>query len=212
VDGQILGFVTRYLPVGQREVTIESPTTPVFPTYATGLHRVEFEVLEPVTGFDEPVIFYYVREEPPGPPLGSLKLLAPGDLTHLPLAAEALPEFSWQPVQEGVVYHLQLYGLESGMTPEGFSGADFNGRKPLLAAMTRDTSYTLSVFDLDRIVPGLSYVWQVRAYQGQTGIAASQYRLVLFTPTPPRRDEGQGDSPPPDRAAEPAPDEENSGI
>jgi hypothetical protein len=55
-------------------------------------------------------------------------------------------------------------------------------------------------------------VWQVRAYQGQTGIAASQYRLVLFTPTPPRRDEGQGDSPPPDRAAEPAPDEENSGI
>jgi hypothetical protein len=193
VDGQILGYVTRYLPVGQREVAIESPTTPVFPTYATGLHRVEFEVLEPVTGFDEPVIFYYVREEPPGPPLGSLKLLAPGDRTHIPLAAEALPEFSWQPVREGAVYHLQLYGLEYGMTPEDLSSTDFSGRKPLLAAMTRDTSYALSVFDLDRIVPGMPYVWQVRAYEGQTGVAASQYRLVFFTPTPPGRDENQGE-------------------
>ena len=180
VDGQILGFVTRYLPVGQREVAIESPTTPVFPTYATGLHRVEFEVLEPVTGFEQPVIFYYVREEPPGPPPGSLKLLAPGDRAHVPLADDALPEFSWQPVREGVVYHLQLYGLESGVTPDGLSGADFNGRKPLLAAMTRDTSYALSVFDLDRIVPGMPYVWQVQAYEGQTGIAASHYRLVFF--------------------------------
>jgi hypothetical protein len=179
--------------VGQREVAIESPTTPVFPTYATGLHRVEFEVLEPVTGFDQPVIFYYVREEPPGPPLGSLKLLAPGDRTHIPLAAEALPEFSWQPVREGAVYHLQLYGLEYGMTPEDLSSTDFSGRKPLLAAMTRDTSYALSVFDLDRIVPGMPYVWQVRAYEGQTGVAASQYRLVFFTPTPPGRDENQGE-------------------
>jgi hypothetical protein len=205
VDGQILGYVTRYLPAGQREIAIESPVAPVFPTYATGLHRVEFEVLEPVTGFDEPVIFYYVREEPPGPPLGSLKLLAPGDRTHIPLAAEALPEFSWQPVREGVVYHLQLYGLESGMTPEGLSGTDFNGRKPLLAAMTRENSYTLSVFDLDRIVPGMPYVWQVQAYEGQTGVAASQYRLVFFTRTPTGRDEGQADAPAPGGTEEPRP-------
>jgi hypothetical protein len=121
-----------------------------------------------------------VREEPPGPPLGSLKLLAPPDRTHIPLAAEALPEFSWQPVRDGVVYHLQLYGLEHGMTPEDLPSTDFSGRKPLLAAMTRNTSYTMSVFDLDRIVPGMPYVWQVRAYQGQTGIAASQYSLIYF--------------------------------
>jgi hypothetical protein len=205
VDGQILGYVTRYLPAGQREVALESPASPVFPTYAAGLHRVEFEVLEPVTGFDEPVIFYYVREEPPGPPLGSLKLLAPADRTHIPLAADGLPEFSWQPVKEGVIYHLQLYGLESGMTPEGLSGTDFNGRKPLLAAMTRENSYTLSVFDLDRIVPGMPYVWQVKAYEGQTGVAASQYRLVFFTRSTSRQDEGQGEPPAPGGGDEPRP-------
>jgi hypothetical protein len=166
---------------------------------------VEFEVLEPVTGFDEPVIFYYVREEPPGPPLGSLKLLAPGDRTHIPLAADALPVFSWQPVREGVVYHLQLYGLESGMTPEGLSGTDFNGRKPLLAAMTRENAYALSIFDLHRIVPGMPYVWQVQAYEGQTGVAASQYRLVFFTRTSPRPNEESGEPPVPGRAEEAQP-------
>jgi hypothetical protein len=205
VDGQILGYVTRYLPAGQREIALESPTAPVFPTYATGLHRVEFEVQEPVTGFDEPVIFYYVREEPPGPPLGSLKLVAPADRTHIPLAAESLPQFSWQPVKEGVVYHVQLYGLESGMAPEELSGTDFNGRKPLLAAMTRENSYTLSIFDVDRIVPGMPYVWQVQAYEGQTGVAASQYRLVFFTRTSSPQDEGQGEPPAPGGTEEPRP-------
>jgi len=205
VDGQILGYVTRYLPAGQRQVAIESPAAPALPTYATGLHRVEFEVLEPVTGFDEPVIFYYVREEPPGPARGSLKLLEPGDRTHIPLAIEGLPEFSWQPVKEGVVYHLQLYGLEGGMTPEGLSLTDFKGRKPLLAAMTRETSYTLSIFDFDRIVPSMPYVWQVQAYEGQTGIATSQYRLIFFTRMPSRQDGDQGKPSVPGKTVEPQP-------
>lgn len=202
VDGQILAHVTRYLPAGQREVTIESPASPVFPTYATGLHRVTFEVLEPVSGFDEPMIFYYVREMPPGPPLGSLKLLTPQDRTHIPLTMEALPEFSWQPVQEGAVYHLQLYGLEGGMTQETLSRTDFSGRKPLLAAMTRENSYSLSIFDLHRIEPGMSYVWQVQAYQGQTGVAASHYRLIFFTPSPSGQHEKRQESTPSEKSTE----------
>lgn len=183
VDGQILAYVTRYLPSGQHEAVVESPASPVFPTYATGLHRVTFEILEPVTGFDEPNIFYYVREEPPGSPPGSLKLVTPPDRIHIPLTAEFLPVFSWQPLEEGAVYHVQLFGLKSGMTPEKLSRSDFSGCKPLLAAMTRESSYPLSIFDLHRIVPGMPYVWQVQAYRGRTGIAASHYRLIYFTGT-----------------------------
>lgn len=211
VDGQILSYVTRYLPAGQREVVIESPAAPVFPTYATGLHRVEFELLEPATGFDEPAIFYYVREQPPGPSLGSLKLLAPQDQTRIRLSVEELPKFSWQPARKGVVYHLQLYGLDKGLTPSAVSRTDFSGRKPLLAALTKDTSYALSVFDLHRIVPGMPYVWQVQAYDGQSGIAASQYRLIFFIRTPPGQDGGRESSPPAEQTKSSEPDRDSSG-
>ncbi|MEZ4601471.1 MAG: hypothetical protein R2940_16910 [Syntrophotaleaceae bacterium] len=189
VDGQVLAHVTRYLPAGKRDIALASPTTPVFPTYAGGLHRVEFEVLEPLTGFDEPVIFYYVAEAPPGPPLGTLELLDPPNLTRVELSSEDLPTFSWQSAGDDVIYHLQLYGLESGMTPQELSREDFSGRKPLLASMTRENSYTLSIFDVGRIVPGMPYVWQVQAYRGQTGIGASHYRQIFFHPPQTQPDE-----------------------
>ncbi len=186
VDGQILNHVTRYLTAGVREVTLSSPLTPGFPTYATGLHRVEFELLDPVPGFNEPIIFYYVSDEPPGPPLGSLKLITPLERDHIRLTPDALPEFSWQPARDGVVYHFQIYGLETPAAQQDVSRLDFSANKPLVAALTKKTSYTISIFDLNRIVPGIPYVWQVKAYNGRTGIAASLSRLVYFiTPAGP---------------------------
>ena len=184
VDGQVLEHVTRQLTAGLQEVVITSRVTPAFPTYATGLHRVEFEIIAPEPQFNMPVLFYYVSDDPPGPPLGSLQLIAPLERQHIRISVEHLPEFSWQPARPGVVYHFQIYGLESIAALEDVSGIDFSGSKPLVAALTRETSYRISVFDFDRIIAGIPYVWQVKAYDGQTGVATSKSRVVYFTTTP----------------------------
>lgn len=183
VDGQVLEVVTRQMTAGLRELAITSPVTPGFPTYATGIHRVEFEILNPEPGFNSPVLFYYVSDEPPGPPLGSLKLIAPLERQHIRLSPDHLPEFSWASSKPGVVYHFQLYGLESPAAIADVSRMDFTGKKPLVAALTPETSYRISIFDFDRIIAGMTYIWQVKAYDGQNGIANSRSRLIYFTPS-----------------------------
>jgi hypothetical protein len=60
---------------------------------------------------------------------------------------------------------------------------DFSGNQPLVAALTPETSYRISIFDFNRIIAGIPYIWQVKAYDGQTGIATSRSRLVYFTPS-----------------------------
>ncbi|MBN2427392.1 MAG: hypothetical protein JXK94_03550 [Deltaproteobacteria bacterium] len=180
VDGQLLSYVTRYLAPGIREVNITSPVAPSFPTYASGLHRVEFEILDPAPGFSEPIIFYYVSDTPPGPTPGSLRLISPLEKAHILIARDNLPEFSWQPAGNGVVYHFQIYGLGSPAAVQDLSQIDFSGHKPLLAALTRDPSYKISIFDLERIIPDIPYVWRVQAFNGRTGLAASFSRIVYF--------------------------------
>ena len=182
VDGQVLEMVTRPLTAGISEISVTSEITPGFPTYATGLHRVEFEIIDPVPGFVQPVVFYYVSDTPPGPSLGSLRLIEPVDRQHIRLHKEALPAFSWESVRSGVVYHFQIYGLETPAGTRDLSRMDVTGQKPLVAALTQDTVYRISVFDVDRIVPGIPYIWQVKAYDGNTGVAASLSRVVYFTP------------------------------
>lgn len=182
VDGQILEMVTRPLTAGISEITVTSGVTPGFPTYATGLHRVEFDIIDPVPGFVQPVVFYYVSDEPPGPSLGSLRLITPVDRQHIRLHKQALPEFSWEKGRPGVVYHFQIYGLDTPAAAQDLSRVDMTGHKPLVAALTQEPAYRISIFDVDRIVPGIPYIWQVKAYDGNTGVAASLSRVVYFTP------------------------------
>ena len=182
VDGQVLESVTRPLTAGISEISVTSQVTPGFPTYATGLHRVEFEIIDPVPGFAQPVLFYYVSDVPPGPSLGSLRLITPVDHQHVRLHKEMLPVFSWEPVRNGVVYHFQIYGLETPAAVNDLSRVAIAGHKPLVAALTQDTVYRISIFDVDRIVPGIPYIWQVKAYDGNSGVAASLSRVVYFTP------------------------------
>ncbi|MBN1142277.1 MAG: hypothetical protein JXB25_10875, partial [Deltaproteobacteria bacterium] len=95
-------------------------------------------------------------------------------------------------------YHFQLYGVETPAVLEAAAGSDFSGRKPLVAALTREPFYLLSIFDLGRIVPGIPYLWQVQAFEGETGIAASHARLIYFvTPFGPAVPVGGGSAPPP---------------
>ena len=181
VDGQIVNHVTQYFNAGIREIAITSPITPSFPTYATGLHRVEFEVIDPAPGFREPVIFYFVNNDPVGPPADSLKLVTPIERDHIQPKPDMLPVFSWQPVGNGLIYHFQIYGIESNTAQQNIAQLDFSNHKPLVAALTKEPSYSISIFDLPRIIPGIPYIWQVKAYDGQTLVATSLSRLVYFT-------------------------------
>ena len=182
VDGQILEVVTLPLTAGISEISVTSRVTPGFPTYATGLHRVEFEILDPVPGFAQPVVFYYVSDAPPEPSLGALRLITPVDRQHIRMHKKAMPEFSWERGRPGVVYHFQIYGLQTPAAVRNLLKGDMTGHKPLVAALTREPKYRISIFDVDRIVPGIPYIWQVKAYDGNTAVAASHSRVVYFTP------------------------------
>lgn len=180
VDNQILQFVTQRLNPGTGAVTIDSPVVPAFPTYASGLHKVEFDVLEPAPGFTEPAIYYFVTESEPLPAAGSLKLLRPMERDQLLYSGGIPPQFSWQTVAEGVLYLFRLRSLD---LPDKISGTvtDGSGDGDLLtAALTRDAVFSLTPFDLVKLRPGRPYLWQVQAFRGAEMIAISHERLVYF--------------------------------
>ncbi len=181
VDGQILRVVTQQLNPGLREIIIASPLTPSFPTYGTGLHKVEFEILDPIPGFDEPIIYYFVTEAYTGAPLGSLKLAEPLERAYVLFSPKQFPRFSWKPAGEDALYRFRLYRLDAVATFDSLAPLALAYQKPLLAAVTKKPFYDLTVFDLDDIVLGSPYCWQVQAFEDNAMVGASAYRLIFFT-------------------------------
>ena len=181
VDGQILSVVTRQLNPGQQEIVIPSPLNPPFPTYGTGLHKVEFEILNPPLGFDEPEIYYYVTEAYTGAPLGSLKLSGPRDRDRVLFSAAQFPRFSWQSSGEGSLYRFRLYRLDAVATFDSRAPLAFAYQKPELSAVTKAPHYDLGMSDRDAILLGSPYCWQVQAFKDDAMVGASFYRLVYFT-------------------------------
>lgn len=196
VDGQILGFVNRQLTANMRETIIASPAFPSLPTYATGLHSVRFEVQEPALTFETPTIRYFVTaEDQVSATMTPLKLIAPPARKHLPLDGESRPVFSWEGLPERAIYLFRILSLEPDAVAIPTTGMDTS--KPVLSARTAQASYTLSPFDLGRLATNTPHAWQVQAYQGSKLIAASDFRIVLFSGTPtdvelimPLRDQG----------------------
>ena len=179
VDGQPVGLVNRQLTAGRREAVIASPTVPALPTYATGLHTVRFEILEPEPTFEIPSLLYFVTATDAVPQWESLELSAPPARAHLALDAADRPAFSWQPIPERAIYLFRIVALDPEAVTIPLTGLDT--RTPVLSARTAGSSYTLSPFDLDRLATNMPYAWQVRAYQGNVLVAASDYRIVLFS-------------------------------
>jgi hypothetical protein len=180
VDGQILAFVTRYLYPGMRTATIDSPSVPSLPTYDTGLHRVEFEILQPEPGFEEPTIFYFVSVQPGEAAVGTLRLSGPPDRATIPLDTVNPPEFSWvAPGGAEPIYHFALYPQAVPGMVDRSDGAD--GAEPAIRARTDQTSYALSPFDLEKLSPVAPYVWQVEGFVEGRRVFASPFRTVFFT-------------------------------
>ena len=195
VDGQVLGFVTKQLVPGMREAIIASPAVPAFPTYATGLRTVRFEILDPVPAFDLPVLQYFVTAEERIPNLPSVALQAPPDRSHVALSSESPPVFSWSAGPEGATYLFRLFTLE----PEAMTRplTDLDTSAPVLSARTGRNYYMLSVFDLAKLITNSPHAWQVQALIGGKPVAASEYRVVVFSGaaselelTVPLRDQG----------------------
>jgi len=194
-DGQILGFVTKQLLPGMREAIIASPAVPAFPTYATGLHTVRFEIQDPAPTFDLPGIQYFVTAEERIPNLPAIGLQAPQDRDHVALSSESPPVFSWTPAQEGATYLFRLFTLE----PEAMTRplTELDTSTPVLSARTGRNYYMLSVFDLAKLVTNSPHAWQVQALVDGKPVAASEYRVVVFSGaaselelTVPLRDQG----------------------
>lgn len=180
VDNQVLQFVTLRLNPGQNEASVASPVVPDFPTYAGGLHKVEFEVIEPQPGFTEPAIYYFVTEQERLPEIGSLKLITPLERDRLEFGIGILPQFFWQAVEGGALYLLRIRSLDASVDVVDLFGDGLNPEKTLTAAVTRQPFFTLTPFDLTKIQPGRPYLWQVQAFRGTEMIAVSRDRLVYF--------------------------------
>ena len=172
VDGQILGFVTQQLYPGIEKVSIKSPDVPPFPTYATGRHSVEFEIIEPTPGFTEPVIYYDVTEGDGEIAPGLIRLISPADNATVPMPSGpgSYPEFRWQAVSTKYTYRFEI--IPGGPRAE---------ETPLVGAEMAAGSYTLSQMDVERLSQSLPYRWRVRAYNGQRVIGASVFRTVYFS-------------------------------
>jgi hypothetical protein len=173
VDGQVLGFVSQHLPPGRRHVTLESPDTPPMPTFDTGRHRVELEILDPAVEFDEPIIDYYVVRDRNSELQKPIRLVSPTELARLPVHKDAFkgPLFRWGPLEGASVYVVELHNART--LGEGRN-------QPVLTARTRDTTYSLSSFDLLKLIPSTSYAWRVMAVDGDFVIGKSGSRAVSF--------------------------------
>ncbi|MBW2095900.1 MAG: hypothetical protein JRI80_13530, partial [Deltaproteobacteria bacterium] len=186
VDGQVLGYVSRYLYAGIRDATIESPDVPGLPTYDTGRHSVELEIIQPTPPFHEPVIYYYVTQETGGGTPQTLQLISPDDhaTVSLSMAGGTGPEFQWETPAEAGLYHFELYPAYS-VAPHGatlpFGGGTTSGSPtPIISADTQQGTYTLSQGDLDNLQPGVEYTWHVQAFKGNELVAASVFWTVTF--------------------------------
>ncbi|MBW2138240.1 MAG: hypothetical protein JRH06_11875 [Deltaproteobacteria bacterium] len=190
VDGQVIGYVTQYLYPGIREITIESPDVPGLPTYDTGQHSVELEIIAPAPPFDEPIIYYYVTGigEPGGPGLPSfesINLISPeaNALVTLARRGGTGPAFRWETLSPVSTYRFEIFAARTaaqrGTLPPG-SGGSSGSQQPLVSADTDQGIYYLSELDMDRLEPGVEYLWRVRGFQGNNLVALSEERPVSF--------------------------------
>ena len=186
VDGQVIGYVSQYLYAGVREVSIESPGVPGLPTYDTGQHSVELQIIQPTPPFEEPIIYYYVTQETGGGTPQTLQLISPDNNATVPLSmAEGTgPEFRWETLSSQHMYHLELYSAYSA-APYGatlpFGGGTTSGSPvPIISANTQEGFYSLSQANMDSLQPGVEYTWRVQAFQGNELVASSVFWTVSF--------------------------------
>lgn len=169
-----LNPVRQYLTGGSPQ-TLRSPT---LPTDSSGFYLVRFRITDPVPGFEQPVLRYFVSSGKPGEvlpvvPIGLVlpahqSLLAPDDV------------FAWEPIRGARAYQLEVY---EAAPQAGDSLPDLGGetatRVPALPATPpvtgmlvpgTQTKTTLSASARTHLPPGGRYLWRVLAIGGDGSV------------------------------------------
>lgn len=166
--------VRQYL-VGSDKQTLRSPD---LPTDSSGLYLVRLRVTDPVPGFDQPVLRYFVSSGKPGEvlPIMPIGLMMPPHQTLL--APDTV--FAWEAIRGARAYQIELYARI--MTPADklpSLGDDASTTPPTLPStppvtgmlvVGTQTQTALSVTARSHLQPGKIYLWRVLAIGGDGSI------------------------------------------
>lgn len=169
-----LTSVRQYL-VGSDKQTLRSPD---LPTDSSGFYLVRLRITDPVPGFDQPVLRYFVSSGKPGEvlPIMPIGLVTPAHQTLL--APDTV--FAWEAMRGARAYQIELYAR--AMTPADklpSLGDDASTAPPALPStppvtgmlvVGTQTQASLSATARSHLQPGKIYLWRVLAIGGDGSI------------------------------------------
>jgi len=172
-----LSTVRQYL-VGSDKQVLRSPN---LPTDTSGFYLVRLRVTDPVPGFDQPNLRYFVSSGQPGEklPIMPIGLVAPA--SQILLAPDAL--FAWEPIRGARAYQIEVYArprTSGDSLPD--IGGNATGAAPALPAtppvtgmlvVGTQTQTTLSTATRTHLQPGQTYLWRVLAIGGDGSIVGA---------------------------------------
>src|SRR4030042_1353364 len=163
VDGRILSHVNQHLISGN-SITLQSPKTPMIPTFDTGTHIVKFVITSPASTVPLPsVLFFVVPTDYAGKPV-VIKLVSPKRKSMLEYAPV---KFEWEKFDSKASYSIQF-----------FKGPK---EKPVFSICLFETSYTVPESALKRIfIPGEKYYWRIIGCCTENNLGESQLREFTF--------------------------------
>lgn len=166
--------VRQYL-VGSDKQTLRSP---ILPTNSSGLYLVRLRITDPVPGFDQPVLRYFVSSGKPGEvlPIMPIGLFTPPHQTLL--APDTV--FAWEAIRGARAYQVELYAR--AMTPAdklpslgddiGTAAPALPGTPPVAGMLVvgTQTQTALSATARSHLQPGRIYLWRVLAIGGDGSV------------------------------------------
>ncbi|MGE5240614.1 MAG: hypothetical protein ACM3NI_03115, partial [Bacteroidota bacterium] len=166
--------VRQYL-VGSDKQTLRSP---ILPTNSSGLYLVRLRITDPVPGFDQPVLRYFVSSGKPGEvlPIMPIGLFTPPHQTLL--APDTV--FAWEAIRGARAYQIELYAR--AMTPAdklpslgddiGTAAPALPGTPPVAGMLVvgTQTQTALSATARSHLQPGRIYLWRVLAIGGDGSV------------------------------------------
>lgn len=141
IDGRVVGRVSQHV-VGVGDATLTTHKSPALPTATPGSHIIRFVVSVPAP--PAPTALLFVTEGASGE-IGDMALLQPSDDAEIVFAPTT---FIWDGKDDSTTYLISFFRSVRG--------------KPIFAALTQKTSYTLPEIALKKnFRPGKRYFWRV---------------------------------------------------
>lgn len=197
-DFRVLQQINYHITYGDR-IVFETPSIPPLPTILTGRHILRFRIIQPVSGFEIPPVTYFVKVHEEGAaPASKLELMNP--IPGAQVSNEVVFEWSGNVAPDAIqklsVHERASLGSILPVSPSVEALPDSNRLSGTKSLQTTELSPIegVSVFSaalpfgtrvfkpkpeqLDRLHPGVPYVWQVQALDASGNvIAESELRI-----------------------------------